>query len=135
MANPEEFRQETRVWLEENCPASMQTPMVEGEAVWGGRNETYANPDSKLWLDRMGSKGWTCPTWPSAYGGGGLNKEENKILQEELRRIRARPGLTSFGISMLGPVLLEFATEEQKMEHVPKIVRGEIRAESAASNV
>ena len=51
----EQFRQETRTWLEENCPPSMRTPMPEEETVWGGRNATYPNPDSKLWLDRMAS--------------------------------------------------------------------------------
>jgi alkylation response protein AidB-like acyl-CoA dehydrogenase len=122
-----EFREETREWLEENCPESMRTPMHEDDAVWGGRNATYKNPDSKVWLDRMGAKGWTCPTWPKEYGGGGLNKEEARILQEELGRINARQVLTSFGISMLGPVLVEMGTEEQKQEHLPKIVRGEIR--------
>ncbi len=65
--------------------------------------------------------------WPKEYGGGGLSKEENKILQQELRRIHARPALMSFGIWMLGPALLEFANEDQKKEHLPKIVRGEIR--------
>ena len=105
----------------------MRSPATEDETVWGGRNETYPNPDAKLWLDNMGAKGWTCPTWPKEYGGGGLNKAEARVLQEELRQIHARPPLTSFGVSMLGPVLLEFASEEQKLEHIPKIVRGEIR--------
>ncbi len=123
----EQFRQETRTWLEENCPPSMRTPMPEEETVWGGRNATYPNPDSKLWLDRMASRGWTAPTWPKEYGGGGLSKEESRVLQQELRRIKARPALSSFGIWMLGPALLEFANEEQKKEHLPKIVRGEIR--------
>ena len=124
----EKFRQETRAWLEENCPKSMRTPMAsEDETVWGGRNAKYPNPDSKLWLDRMASRGWTAPTWPKEYGGGGLSKEENQVLQQELRRIKARPALSSFGIWMLGPALLEFANEEQKKEHLPKIVRGEIR--------
>jgi len=122
------FRAETREWLEENCPESMRLPMKsEDEAVWGGRDAVYANPDSKAWLDRMGAQGWTTPTWPAEYGGGGLSKEEARVLAEELRRIQARPALTSFGISMLGPVLLEYGTEEQKQEHIPKIVRGEIR--------
>ncbi|MCF8469763.1 MAG: acyl-CoA dehydrogenase family protein [Parvibaculum sp.] len=123
----EEFRQETRAWLEENCPASMRTPMPEEETPWGGRNAKWPNPDAKVWLDRMGARGWTAPTWPAAYGGGGLSKEENQILQQELRRIKARPALSSFGIWMLGPALLEFANEEQRKEHLPKIVRGEIR--------
>ncbi len=123
----EKFRQETRAWLEENCPPSMRTPMPEEETVWGGRNAKFVNPDSKVWLDRMASRGWTAPTWPKEYGGGGLTKEENLVLQQELRRIKARPALSSFGIWMLGPALLEFANEEQKKEHLPKIVRGEIR--------
>ena len=123
----EQFRADTRSWLETNCPESMRTPMSDDDTVWGGKNATYSNPDAKLWLDRMGAKGWTCPTWPKEYGGGGLNKDENLILQEELRRIHARSPLTSFGISMLGPVLLEYGNEEQKQAHIPKIVRGEIR--------
>ncbi|MFN4354707.1 acyl-CoA dehydrogenase family protein [Parvibaculum sp.] len=124
----EKFRQETRAWLEENCPPTMRTPMAsEDETVWGGRNAKYKNAEAKLWLDRMASRGWTAPAWPKEYGGGGLTKEENLVLQQELRRIKARPALSSFGIWMLGPALLEFANEEQKKEHLPKIVRGEIR--------
>ncbi|GMV62538.1 MAG: acyl-CoA dehydrogenase [Parvibaculum sp.] len=123
----DKFRQETKAWLEENCPPSMRTPMPEEETVWGGRNAKFANPDAKLWLDRMAERGWTAPTWPKEYGGGGLTRDENLVLQQELRRIKARPPLSSFGLWMLGPALLEFANEEQKKEHLPKIVRGEIR--------
>ena len=47
MADIETFRAETRAWLEANCPASMRTPMVEEEVVWGGRNQKFVNPDSK----------------------------------------------------------------------------------------
>ncbi len=122
-----QFHEETHAWLEENCPASMRTPMLPDEVVWGGRKQTFPNPDAKLWLERMAGKGWTCPVWPKEYGGGGLTMEENRALQQELARIHARPVLTSFGISMLGPVLLEFGTEEQKLEHIPKIVKGEVR--------
>lgn len=127
MSSLEEFRAATRDWLEANCPPSMRTPMVQDEIVWGGRNPVFKNPDSKLWLARMAERGWTCPTWPTEYGGGGLDKEESIILSQELGRINARPALTSFGISMLGPVLLEYANHEQKMRYLPGIVRGEIR--------
>jgi alkylation response protein AidB-like acyl-CoA dehydrogenase len=61
------------------------------------------------------------------YGGGGLDREQVKVLREEMSRIRARSPLESFGISMLGPALLKFGSEEQKREHLPKICRGEIR--------
>jgi alkylation response protein AidB-like acyl-CoA dehydrogenase len=127
MSDLDTFRSEVRSWLEENCPASMRTPMPEEETVWGGRNETFVNPDSQLWLSRMAERGWTCPTWPKEYGGGGLNADEDRILEQELRRINARPALQSFGIWMLGPALLEFASHEQKLEYLPPICRGEIR--------
>ena len=57
----------------------------------------------------------------------GSTRSEVKILGEEMARMGARRPLDSFGISMLGPALLHFGTEEQKREHLPRIVRGEIR--------
>lgn len=121
------FREATRSWLEQNCPPSMRTPMVHEEVVWGGRNASFSNSESKIWLGKMAEKGWTCPTWPAEYGGGGLNKEEAIVLSDELLRLNARPALTSFGISMLGPVLLEYGNHEQKMAYLPDIVTGKIR--------
>ncbi|MGK0338925.1 MAG: alkylation response protein AidB-like acyl-CoA dehydrogenase [Candidatus Azotimanducaceae bacterium] len=123
----ENFRNEARSWLEDHCPQTMRSKGTEEDWVWGGRNATYRHPDAKVWLDRMGAKGWTCPTWPKQYGGGGLSYEENKVLQQELQRIDARRPLMSFGVDMLGPVLLEFGNEAQKLEHLPRIARGEIR--------
>lgn len=127
MAELDDFRAETRAWLEANCPQSMRTPMPGEETPWAGRKGTYKNPDTKLWLDLMAAKGWTAPTWPKAYGGAGLSRGEAKVLEQEMGRIKARPPLFSFGLWMLGPVLLEYATEEQKLAHLPKIVTGEIR--------
>ncbi len=132
MSDLEKFRAETRQWLEENCPPSMRGGAVgitddTDNSIWGGRKAVWKNPEAKQWLDRMGAKGWTAPTWPKDYGGAGLTKDEAKVLAQELARIKARPALMSFGIWMLGPVLLEYANEEQKKEFLPKIVRGEIR--------
>jgi alkylation response protein AidB-like acyl-CoA dehydrogenase len=128
MNQTDSFRHEVREWLEENCPQSMRAPLrSEAEACWGGRNYTFLNDDQRLWLERMAERGWTAPTWPREFGGGGLDREQNKILKEELARIHARPPLISFGISMLGPALLKFGSEELKQQHLPAIVRGEIR--------
>ena len=127
MDNLDQFRQEVKEWLEENCPPSMRTPMVPEEEVWGGRNAKYINPESKLWLERMGNKGWTAPNIPKEYGGGGLDRDQAKVLHQELHRIKARQPLNSFGIWMLAPCIIEFGSEEQKMEHIPKIIKGEIR--------
>jgi alkylation response protein AidB-like acyl-CoA dehydrogenase len=121
------FRAETRAWLLENCPATMRTPMKEDDEVWGGRRAVFDNADQKVWLDRMATRGWTAPTWPSEYGGGGLSPEQALVLAEEMRALGCRRPLKSFGVWMLGPVLLEFASEEQKREYIPPIVRGEIR--------
>jgi alkylation response protein AidB-like acyl-CoA dehydrogenase len=123
----EMFRAETRAWLEENCPPAMRTPMPEEERVWGGRNPVFQNPDSKVWMDRMVKRGWTVPTWPKEYGGGGLSRDEAAVLLEEMGRLKCRAPLFSFGISMLGPVLLKYGTDEQKAGHIPSIARGEIR--------
>ncbi|MCB1690376.1 MAG: acyl-CoA dehydrogenase family protein [Halioglobus sp.] len=128
MSDLEQFRQDTRAWLEKNCPESMRVPVRGFDDFYnGGRNPEIDHPDQKLWCDRMAERGWTVPHWPKAYGGGGLNSEEVKILSQEMARIGARRALDSFGISMLGPALLHFGSEEQKLEHLPKIARGEIR--------
>ena len=75
----------------------------------------------------MIAKGWTAPTWPSEYGGGGMSGDEAAILSEELASLGARPPLFSFGLWMLGPVLLEYATLEQRSRFLPPIARGEVR--------
>jgi alkylation response protein AidB-like acyl-CoA dehydrogenase len=124
----EQFRQETRAWLEENCPAAMREPVKSFEDMYsGGRNPEIDHPDQKVWCDRMSERGWTVPHWSKEYGGAGLNKDEVKVLSREMARIGARSALSSFGISMLGPALLHFGSDEQKLEHLPKIARGEIR--------
>ena len=128
MTDLEGFRRETRDWLEANCPAEMRRPMlVESDTFWGGRNKTYQSEAQRVWFERMRDRKWIVPHWPSEYGGGGLDPAHAKIVREEMAAINARPPLRSFGIMMLGPALLKFGTEEQKREHIPKILSGEIR--------
>ena len=123
----EAFRQDTRAWLERNCPPSMRTPMPSDEMVWGGRTVEFKHEDQRLWFERMRDRGWFCPDWPEAYGGGGLNPQQLAILEAEMRRLHCRPPQINLGIWMLGPVLLEYATEEQKQRFLPPMARGEIR--------
>ena len=127
MSDLQAFRQETRDWLEQNCPASMRLPTAGDDSCWGGRNFKFASEDQKLWMERMAAKGWTAPDWPTEYGGGGLDKGQHKVLKEELASINARSPLDSFGIWMIGPALLKFGSEALKQQHLPPIVRGEIR--------
>ena len=127
--NLEAFRGEARAWLEANYPAELRDPKAEidEEAVWAGRKWVGSADPITTWRDRLASRGWTAPTWPKDYGGGGLSAAEARVLNQELAKGRYATALASFGIWMLGPVLLEYATEEQKREHLPKIVKGEIR--------
>ncbi|WP_127116046.1 acyl-CoA dehydrogenase family protein [Shimia sediminis] len=127
MTDLQEFRAETRAWLEENCPKEMRQPMSEADVCWGGRNWVFQSKAQEQWLERMAARGWTVPTWPEAYGGAGLSGDEDRVLKEEMARISARPPLQSFGIWMLGPALLEFGSEEQKRHYLPQIARGEVR--------
>ncbi len=128
MTDIETFRAETRVWLEANCPAEMRLPIkADADVCWGGRRGKFTGDAQRLWLERMGAKGWTVPEWPVAYGGGGLSKDEAKVLAAEMRAMNARSPLSSFGIWMLGPALLKYGNEAQKLEHLPRIARGEIR--------
>jgi acyl-CoA dehydrogenase len=127
MADLETFREETRRWLLANAPQSMFTPPANPEDIcWGGRKGRYPD-DVKRWLDVMAERGWTAPMWPREYGGGGLSKGEAKVLASEMGKLRLRPALAGFGLSMIGPLLLQEGNEEQKREHLPKIVHGQIR--------
>jgi acyl-CoA dehydrogenase len=128
MADLDSFRSETRAWLEANCPPEMRQPIrADTDMCWGGRNWTFASDAQRQWLERMVERGWTVPHWPKEYGGAGLSPAEAKVLKEEMARIGARQPLYSFGISMLGPALLKFGSEEQKKRFLPEIARGEIR--------
>lgn len=124
----DDFRSEVRAWLETNCPPGARNiPPSANTSFWGGRYPEWPSPDRKLWFERMVERGWTVPTWPREYGGGGLTAPQARILAEEMDRIKAVMPLQSLGILMLGPALLKFASEEQKREHLPRIARGEIR--------
>jgi alkylation response protein AidB-like acyl-CoA dehydrogenase len=129
MADLDAFRAEARSWLEANAPRAVRGVSVsaEGGGNWGGRRATYEIPEMRDWLRVMGEKGWTAPTWPTEYGGGGLSRAEAKVLAEEMKALSLPPALVGFGLEMIGPTLLQYGTEAQKQEHLPKIVRGEIR--------
>lgn len=123
------FSAQTRAWLAENYPPVLRAKdaKIDPDAQWGGRPFVGSDDPQIVWMRRMAAKGWTAPTWPAAYGGGGLSAEQTRILEKELGAGHYRSPLASFGLWMLGPVLLEYATEAQKREHLPKIVAGDIR--------
>ncbi len=121
--NLETFQREVKDFVAANCPASMRVGSVHFEDMY----DTYAAPDALSWRDAMASRGWTAPTWPTEYGGGGLSPDQHRILVKEMRAIRALPPEFGMGIWMIGPTLLEFGTQDQKQRHIPKIVSGAVR--------
>ncbi|WP_298192360.1 acyl-CoA dehydrogenase family protein [Novosphingobium sp.] len=128
MSELEAFRAEIRAWIEANCPEEMRRPVQgEDDICWGGRNFVFKNAAQKAWMEVCAAKGYTVPDWPKAYGGAGMSPAEAKVWREEMARAGARPPLSSFGIWMLGPALLKFGTEEQKVHYLGQVARGEIR--------
>jgi alkylation response protein AidB-like acyl-CoA dehydrogenase len=117
------FRADARAWIEANFPKALvgRSPSMEDMAGRGAA-------DVQAWTRALGERGWATPTWPKAYGGGGLSKAEAKVLREEMRRAGAQNPISfGMGIRMLGPTLLEYGNEAQKLEHIPPICRGESR--------
>lgn len=127
MTELETFKQEVAQWLQENCPASMRKPIVSEEMVWGSSKLQFLNEDQKLWFERMRDRGWFAPSWPREYGGGGLSPKEARILETEMARLGCRQPQYNLGVWMLGPVLVEVGTHEQKLEHLVPMMRGEQR--------
>lgn len=127
MSDADTFRIEARAWLETHCPPSQRQPIVREEQIWAGSKATFPSEEARLWFEAMRDRGWTAPTWPTEYGGGGLDAEQARILEQEMARLNCRPPLYDMGLWMLGPALLTYGTPEQKATHIPRIVRGEVR--------
>ena len=120
MSEVAEFRQEVSAWITANLPdgAKGQGQMANGST------KIELEKDVALWLERCVEKGYTAPTWPTEFGGGGLSAELAKVFYEEMGNANARTPLTGMGMTMIGPTLLEYGTQEQKERHMPKIIRG-----------
>ncbi len=120
----DEFRSEARAWLAANFPVSLKGKDNALSALEGPHDPTE---DEVAWTRAMGEKGWGVPTWSAAYGGGGLDRHQARVLQEEMGRIGAWNPIGGMGVMMFGPTLLEYGSEEQKLEHIPAIARNEVR--------
>ena len=121
-----EFRAEVRAWVEANLPASLKghTPTMEGE-------QDAAHVEAlEQWRKALAEKGYGAPTWPTQYGGAGLSHPEARVVAQEIAKaggVNHIPLITGMGITMVGPTILDFGTDEQKAKHLPGIASGEIR--------
>ena len=118
------FREEARAWLAANFPPALAHKDAGMSAIEGPGGYT---DDQIAWQKAMGEKGWGVPTWPKAYGGGGLTPAEARVLADEMNRVGAWNPIGGMGVMMFGPTLLEYGSEEQKQEHIPGIATGTVR--------
>ena len=109
-AELDDFRREVRDWLQANLPRHIDD-----------RNEFR-----REWTERLYRGGWVCASWPRDYGGRGLTALQQVVLNEEFARANAPMRLSSLGEILVGPTLLQWGTEEQKHEFLPRILRGEL---------
>ncbi|HXH23190.1 MAG TPA: acyl-CoA dehydrogenase family protein [Dehalococcoidia bacterium] len=144
--SPEEaaWRKTVRDFLEKELPEALRpdrNPNASPFAGMGGEGagpEVRGRPEARAggagfqlaagplgeWRQKLAARGWIAPAWPKEYGGAGLTTMEQFILNEEFAEMRA-PQLGGMGVSMAGPTIIVHGTEEQKAEHLPKILRGE----------
>ena len=121
----EAFRADARAWLEANFPAALRGRAAEMMHRYDGG--TF-DDDMLAWKSRMGARGWGTPTWPTRYGGGGLSSAQARVLQREMTRVGAfNPLAHGMGVTMIGPTILDYGDEAQKQQHLPPIIRGDVR--------
>ncbi len=115
----EAFRAEFRAWLENN--RQYATP-ARGPLA----DESAGEWDARIrWHRKLNEGGWMGVSWPSEYGGRGASLLQSIIYEEELARAGTAIPFTGMGISLLGPTLIHWGTEEQKRRFIPKILSAE----------
>ncbi len=137
--SPEEakWRAEVREFLRKDLPgairirgdgaaANLENAEARGrpEARGGGSGFSLQGGAMGEWRQKLAERGWIAPAWPQQYGGAGLSTMEQFIMNEEFAEAGA-PQIGGMGVSMAGPTIIVHGTEEQKAEHLPKILRGE----------
>jgi hypothetical protein len=115
----EQFRAEIRAWLEENLPDGWFDDDFEMTS-----EERSAFNDE--WTEKLYGGGWICAAWPTEYGGKGLDTMQAVVLNEEFARASAPMRADFFGDTLVGPTILQWGTEGQKKEFLPKILSGQI---------
>jgi len=107
------FRLAVRRFLEQNYPPALRYPPKR--LHWS---------ENKVWYKTLAEHGWLCPGWPREHGGMGLSSFKQIILTEEFER-HGVARTNDHGIVMVGPLLIEHGTEEQKQRFLPNILSGE----------
>jgi alkylation response protein AidB-like acyl-CoA dehydrogenase len=110
----EEFRSSFRAWVGQNCPAHLRYM----------RKQRPLFSEVAEWYHKLADKGWLAPTWPRQHGGMGLSAAKHMIYVEEWGRLGC-PRIPDHGIGLVGPLLIQYGTEEQKAYYLPRILSGQ----------
>ena len=121
--NPEDeaFRMEFREWLN----ANKQFAPHMGETTIGMAEGRGEFDQQKRWAKKMAEGRWLAPSWPKQYGGRGAGILQNIVYGEELARAGVAAPMVGMGVSLFGPTLLHWGTEEQKQRFIPPIMKAE----------
>ena len=116
--------EELQAWTDAHCP-----PAIRGRTFdfAGGSRTPITDADFRAWFDACLERGLTVPEWPAEYGGAALEAADARRVRSVFAAIGAPLPLGGMGVSMIGPTLLEYGTDEQKARHLPAIARGETR--------
>src|SRR5262245_35861147 len=106
------FRDEVRAFLAAKLPEGLRDKLARGE---------HASKDELVaWTRVLNAKGWSVPNGPVAWGGTGWTPVERHIFEDEMQQAPA-PQLLSFGVSMVGPVIITFGNDAQRRRFLPRI--------------
>jgi pimeloyl-CoA dehydrogenase large subunit len=111
---PEElaFRDEVREFFRTELPEPMRQKLVEGRHL--------SKDDIVQWQRILNKKGWAVTNWPKKWGGTGWTPVQQYLFLDELQQAPA-PAPLAFGVTMVGPVIIAFGSDEQKQRFLPRI--------------
>lgn len=112
------FTDEVRTFISESLTPELKRA---GQLCAG----IYADqPVALEWHKILNARGWAVPAWPVAWGGTDWSLEQHAVFARELTLSMAPP-VSPNSTKMVGPVVIEFGTEEQKAHYLPRIRSGE----------
>jgi hypothetical protein len=113
------WRTQVRSFVDTNWRAHAK-PNEEEDSMEGPTDESR----TKVWLDKLAENGWLAPAWPKQYGGADMSVLEQFVLNQELHEAGAPTSRQM--LNLVGPTIMLHGTDEQKAEHLPPMLRGEV---------
>ena len=116
-----EFRAKCRAWLEAN--AELKTKKTNSAKNMNIGNKSLLEAAAE-WQKKKYDAGWAMIHWPKEFGGIGATPIERIIWAQEESKFSVPKGVYEIGLGMAGPVMMEYATDEQKERYLPPMAEG-----------